>query len=77
MIEIEQAKKAAAARYSSLVHEVFAMNPAGKKLLASWEKIYFPREMSVEGKPVESAKRDGENRFLRDILITINNYKEL
>lgn len=64
-------------QYIAQVYHVFAETEHGKYLLERWKKSYFFRPICLENEPVESAKRDGENRFIRDILIAIEQFKKL
>ena len=63
-------------RYIAQVYHVFVDTDAGKNLLNRWQKTYLYRPICIENEPVESAKRDGENRFLRDLLIAIEQHKK-
>ena len=64
-------------KYIAQVYHVFVETEAGRSLIARWQKSYLYRQICIENEPVESAKRDGENRFLRDILIAIEQHKKL
>jgi len=64
-------------KYLSQINELFVHNKTGKNLLECWKKFYFFREIIIENCPVESARRDGENRFIRKILINIEQFKQL
>lgn len=63
--------------YISKVSHVFASTNEGRELLECWKKFYFCRNICIENCPVESAKRDGENRFIRGILSNIEQFKIL
>lgn len=64
-------------KYIAQVYHLFVETDQGKVLLERWQKSYLYRQICLENEPVESAKRDGENRFLRDILIAIEQHKKL
>ena len=64
-------------KYLSKIYKIFEENPDGRELLKCWENIHFCRQICLENQPVESAKRDGENRFIRTILMDIHRFKEL
>ena len=67
--------KLAQERYKSIVYELFVINPIGKQLLESWRTAYFFRPIVIENQPVETALRDGENRFLRNLISSIEDFK--
>lgn len=70
-----------ALKYLSALHEVFAKSPAGKELLQYWidNYIFAPVLPPVDqpGKYTDdyAAKRDGENGFIRAILVGIKRYE--
>ena len=63
--------------YLVIVSDVFENTESGRKLLKCWKETYFFRTICLEGQPVESAKRDGENKFIRQIFIDLALFKQL
>ena len=62
-------------KYRQMVYKLFEQNETGKELLKTWVTSYIFRPVCIENQPVESAKRDGENRFIRSILTAIEELK--
>ena len=64
-------------KYLAKINKIFVSSKDGRELLECWEKFYFSRPVCIENCPVESAKRDGENRFIRTIIANIEQFKRI
>lgn len=63
--------------YLVTLSDVFENTESGMELLKCWKETYFFRTICLEDQPVESSKRDGENRFIRRIFVDLELFKQL
>lgn len=63
--------------YLATVSDVFENTESGRELLKCWKETIFFKTICLEEQPVESAKREGENRFIRKIFVDLEMFKQL
>lgn len=63
--------------YLVTLSDVFENTESGRELLKCWKEAIFFKTICLEDQPIESAKREGENRFIRKIFIDLATFEKL
>lgn len=78
-VEIEDAlkqqreAKAQGEKIDYLIHRVFSQNEDGRELLTIWRESLILNPVVIEGcDPASAGIKEGMNRFIRGIILTIN-----
>ena len=79
--ELAEERQKEELKYLSALHEVFVKSPAGREILEEWQKQYIyapnvpPQKDHKDYPDYYPYIREGENKFIRAILVGIKRYE--